>query len=414
MNQTKKAFTLIELLVVIAIIGILATISVLALSNARAKSRDAKRAGDVKQIQTALELFFNDNNRYPTVEEWNTGKIYSTSSGVTSTYMQIIPNAPTPADGTCTDAKNTVGYIPSEDGTSYSISFCLGNTTGTLTPGPKCLTPGGIIDTDCSGGGVTACSASTVNGATCSYGGEDYPTVAIGTQVWLAKNLNIGDRVYPGNDNNGTDNVLGTNDDCIGFNSNLIWSCQGYTGIQKYCYDNDEDNCATDGGLYEWAEALVLPSDCNGASSVDNGNGTYTLNCPSSGSQTILAKHQGICPTGWHVPSDDEWIVLEQFLGTAGCDSMSDGCVPAGDKLKSATAWGDSSNNLSGFNAVPTGYREELLFRFHGDYTYIRATTPDPTSSYNAFDRFLGKYYSNIYHDNGKRSDGFPVRCLKN
>ncbi|MEI7620408.1 MAG: prepilin-type N-terminal cleavage/methylation domain-containing protein [Candidatus Falkowbacteria bacterium] len=150
MPKTKNGFTLIELLVVIAIIGILATISVLALSNARAKSRDAKRAGDVKQIQTALELFFNDNNRYPTVEEWNTGKIYSTTTGVTSTYMQIIPNAPTPADGTCTDAKNTVGYTPSEDGTSYSISFCLGNTTGTLTPGPKCLTPGGIIDVDCS------------------------------------------------------------------------------------------------------------------------------------------------------------------------------------------------------------------------------------------------------------------------
>ncbi|MEI7620772.1 MAG: prepilin-type N-terminal cleavage/methylation domain-containing protein [Candidatus Falkowbacteria bacterium] len=149
MTNNKKAFTLIELLVVIAIIGILATISVLALANARSKSRDAKRAGDAKQIQTALELFFNDNNRYPTVEEWNTGKIYSTSTGVTSTYMQIIPNAPTPADGLCTDAKNTIGYTPSSDGSTYSISFCLGNNTGSLAPGPKCLTPGGIIDDDC-------------------------------------------------------------------------------------------------------------------------------------------------------------------------------------------------------------------------------------------------------------------------
>jgi len=76
----KKAFTLIELLVVIAIIGILATISVIALQNARAKSRDAKRAGDMKQIQTALELFFNDKNRYPTSTEWATGKIFSTST----------------------------------------------------------------------------------------------------------------------------------------------------------------------------------------------------------------------------------------------------------------------------------------------------------------------------------------------
>jgi len=64
--NSKKAFTLIELLVVIAIIGILATVSIISLSNARAKSRDAKRVGDMKQIQTALELFFNDKNRYPT------------------------------------------------------------------------------------------------------------------------------------------------------------------------------------------------------------------------------------------------------------------------------------------------------------------------------------------------------------
>jgi len=57
MFKPKKAFTLIELLVVIAIIGILATVSIISLTNARAKSRDAKRAGDMKQIQTALELF---------------------------------------------------------------------------------------------------------------------------------------------------------------------------------------------------------------------------------------------------------------------------------------------------------------------------------------------------------------------
>jgi len=64
-SQSKKAFTLVELLVVIAIIGILATLSVIALNTARAKARDAKRVADVKQVTTALEMFFNDNGRYP-------------------------------------------------------------------------------------------------------------------------------------------------------------------------------------------------------------------------------------------------------------------------------------------------------------------------------------------------------------
>jgi len=62
--MNKKAFTLIELLVVIAIIGLIATLSVIALGNARSKSRDSKKVGDIKQVQTALELFFNDQGRY--------------------------------------------------------------------------------------------------------------------------------------------------------------------------------------------------------------------------------------------------------------------------------------------------------------------------------------------------------------
>jgi hypothetical protein len=64
--------------------------------------------------------------------------------------MRSIPSAPTPSDGSCTNEQNTISYVPTLNGSSYAISFCLGNTTGTLVPGPKCLTPGGIIDVDCS------------------------------------------------------------------------------------------------------------------------------------------------------------------------------------------------------------------------------------------------------------------------
>ena len=66
-SKNKLAFTLIELLVVIAIIGVLSTLSIVALGNARTKSRDARRVADVKQIATALELYYNDNGNYPVI-----------------------------------------------------------------------------------------------------------------------------------------------------------------------------------------------------------------------------------------------------------------------------------------------------------------------------------------------------------
>jgi len=120
--SNKKAFTLVELLVVIAIIGLIATLSVIVLGNARSKSRDAKRVSDIKQIQTALELFFNDEGRYPTAEEWNTGSLYATGTFGTTTYMQSIPNDP--------NTKTAYVYSSSDDGSKYSLPFSLENSAG--------------------------------------------------------------------------------------------------------------------------------------------------------------------------------------------------------------------------------------------------------------------------------------------
>jgi len=129
----KKAFTLIELLVVIAIIGLLATLSVVALNNARLKSRDAKRVADVKQMQTALELYYNDMNLYPPdsmVTPTNAFGIYSTSTNGTTTYMQTIPTPPTPPVG-----PDAYSYTQDESGASYSLRYLLEGTVGNITVG---------------------------------------------------------------------------------------------------------------------------------------------------------------------------------------------------------------------------------------------------------------------------------------
>ncbi|MEI7620521.1 MAG: FISUMP domain-containing protein [Candidatus Falkowbacteria bacterium] len=397
----KTAFTLIELLVVIAIIGILATISVLALSNARAKSRDAKRVGDIKQVSTALELFFNDNNRYPTLDEWSTGQIYSTSSAGTSTYMQIIPSAPTPSDGACNDNQNLVNYTPAVDGSSYSISFCLGNTTGTLTPGPKCLTPGGIMEADCSS---SVCGYTLID----SRDGQLYPTVQIGTQCWTAKNMNIGSRVGVcssgdcSNDCASTCTVRGTtfrNQD----NNNII---------EKYCYNDNENNCNIYGGLYQWAETLQLPGSCS----------TVTIDCttmptdPCCGFATPI---QGICPDGWHVPSDTEQNALDQYLtDSPTCNASRINpyeCNNAGKKLKETgtSHWTlATSTNAFGFTALGAGQTLPAgAYGNQGIYTYFWSSSASITNSFN---RGLSNSSAGVGRFRNSRYSARSVRCLKN
>lgn len=390
----RKAFTLVELLVVIAIIGLLATLSVIALNSARAKSRDAKRVTDVKQISTALELFFNDAGRYPTNLEWASGSLEYNGQ----TYLTTIPSAPSPADGTCDNNTNTFSYTQDNAGESYTITFCTGANINSLPAGPLCATPGGMAA--CGGGGGFSC------GTNVSYGGESYPTVQIGNQCWFAKNLNVGTRV----DSAGSAPCVDVSP------NNRWWSCQiDDSQTEKYCYDNDDSNCTTDGGLYEWAEALQLPYDCNYANSTDNGDGTYTVLC-SSGNQTISVQHQGICPTGWHIPSLQELNILAQNADP-GCDLISGNCSTAGGKLKatgshSPISW-DGTDDYD-FSALPSGYRNvNGSFYVRGDNAYLWSSMP---FSGDPYDAWVGLLLSGNTSFNGTldfRAFGFSVRCAQ-
>lgn len=127
----QKGFSNLELIVVITIIMVLAIISFLALNDQRAKARDAKRISDVRQIRTALEFYFSDEDAYPIVEEAislgeeNTSKLCSAEEGgfvsgqttctSATTYMSLVPTDPF--------ANQDYKYIGNAD--NYNISFIL-------------------------------------------------------------------------------------------------------------------------------------------------------------------------------------------------------------------------------------------------------------------------------------------------
>ena len=138
MQNNKKGFTLIELLVVIAIIGLLSTLSILALNSARIRARDARRISDIRQIQTALEMYYNDNNDYP-----------STTSSLVPTFMKAVPLPPTPTDGGCPTVQpyytyTLTGTVAASD-RGYTLEYCLGATTTGISGGIiHSATPAGI------------------------------------------------------------------------------------------------------------------------------------------------------------------------------------------------------------------------------------------------------------------------------
>jgi len=144
MKKNQQGFTLIELLVVIAIIGLLLTLSILALNTARARARDAKRVADVKQIQTALEMYYNDVGSYPAAASVTPGVAIASTNG---TFLAAVPTPPTPFDtvtGSCVGQPAYTYAITGTPPSSYQISYCLGAQTGGVTAGAHTATPAGI------------------------------------------------------------------------------------------------------------------------------------------------------------------------------------------------------------------------------------------------------------------------------
>jgi len=136
---------LIELLIVIGIIGVLAAVVLVSLSGARSSARDTKRVSDIRQIISALQLYYSDNGGYPLpATPTTTGPDASSGDPDWSTYLPSWPNAPATQDGSCTALENPYTYTQVASGADFTLSFCLGKAVSSITAGPHTATSAGF------------------------------------------------------------------------------------------------------------------------------------------------------------------------------------------------------------------------------------------------------------------------------
>ena len=166
---------------------------------------------------------------------------------------------------------------------------------------------------------------------------------------------------------------------------NLNYEVEG----QSYCYNNSADSCAKYGRLYTWAAAV-------GKSEEECGNGKT---CGLSG------KVRGVCPEGWHLPSDSEWSTLYSAMGRS----------PYAMQAKGFADWPDATDAY-GFSALPAGHyiddKYDRGFFGVGYYAYFWGSTEgDRSCAYRWNIRANGTAFYEYHYD--VKYAGFSVRCLK-
>lgn len=182
--------------------------------------------------------------------------------------------------------------------------------------------------------------------------GQTYETVTIGDQTWFAENLN--------------------------YDTPSSWLSKNltYGTSESWNYDNNPANGVIYGRLYTWDAALIA------------------------------------CPEGYHLPTDKEWKILEMELGMSQSEADLFGWRGSeeGFNLKSKSDW--NGDNISGFDALPGGYRYSTgLFEHLGTYgDWWTATEASDTTAYG---RGLGIGYKKVYRGKEDKQGGSSVRCIK-
>jgi len=256
-----------------------------------------------------------------------------------------------------------------------SSSAAVSSSSSMLSSSSSALPSSSSVATSSSSVALSSSSVCTANDNTethyCSNGtmkkygsvtdddGQTYKTVEIGTQIWMAENLN-------------------------------------YNVPSSLCYDDDtggdsQGNCAIYGRLYNWATAM--------------GNSNASDNVPSG--------VRGVCPEGWHLPSDAEWSVLMKFVSNCSGSSI---CFGAGTRLKATNGWTNNGtgDDKYGFSALPGGnYYGYGYFSSGGSHGCWWSTSDGGGSLGSADYRYMTSASESVHNSYSGKSNMYSVRCIR-
>ena len=208
--------------------------------------------------------------------------------------------------------------------------------------------------------------------------GQIYKIVTIGKQTWMAENLNYAYTGVPYDKDNYTSDSI------------------------SWCYNNDASNCAKYGRLYTWAAAM-------------DSVGTWTTNGKGCGFRNECSPTypvRGVCPEGWHLPSETEWDSLRTAVG---------GGAIAGKMLKSTSGWDDfngehiNCTDAYAFSVLPAGFRVyEGSFKDEGLHAHFWSSTEyELEGAYYAYYTLWYSYLDKASLYNSYKYSGLSVRCVK-
>jgi uncharacterized protein (TIGR02145 family) len=193
------------------------------------------------------------------------------------------------------------------------------------------------------------CSGSFID----ARDGQNYNMTQIGNQCWMAENLNVGEWILSNNPGQSTNQI-----------------------IEKYCYADNSINCENYGGLYKWDEVMQ---------------------------NSTQESSQGICPDGWHIPSDNEWYVLENFVDPA----INDPTIEGWRGISAGTILGNGGS--AHFEAIGKGF-------FYTSYndpnsTYMLSSSENTPSIY--YFRQQSSNFTKFYRGQTLKDAALSVRCIR-